>query len=85
MGFLGNALAFIFVLGVMVLVHELGHFLAARLFDVKVDAFALGMGPRLFGFRGKETDYKVCLLPIGGFVCPRSQISGVLRCANRSI
>lgn len=68
MGFLGNALAFIFVLGVMVLVHELGHFLAARLFDVKVDAFALGMGPRLFGFRGKETDYKVCLLPIGGFV-----------------
>ena len=68
MGFLGNALAFIFVLGVMVLVHELGHFLAAQLFDVKVDAFALGMGPRLFGFRGKETDYKVCLLPIGGFV-----------------
>ena len=68
MGFLGNVLAFIFVLGVMVLVHELGHFLAARLFDVKVDAFALGMGPRLFGFRGKETDYKICLLPIGGFV-----------------
>ena len=68
MGFLGNALAFIFVLGVMVLVHELGHFLAARLFDVKVDAFAVGMGPRLFGFRGKETDYKVCALPIGGFV-----------------
>lgn len=68
MGLLSSAVAFIFVLGVMVLVHELGHFLAARYFDVKVDAFAFGFGPRLFGFRGKETDYKVCLLPIGGFV-----------------
>lgn len=68
MGFLSSIIAFVFVLGVMVLVHELGHFLAARYFDVKVDAFAFGFGPRLFGFRGKETDYKVCLLPLGGFV-----------------
>ncbi len=68
MGLIWNIGAFIFVLGVMVLVHEMGHFLAARYFDVKVDAFAIGFGPRLFGFRGKETDYKICILPIGGFV-----------------
>ncbi|MDA1315417.1 MAG: RIP metalloprotease RseP [Acidobacteria bacterium] len=68
MGLIWNICAFVFVLGVMVLVHELGHFLAARYFDVKVDAFAIGFGPRLFGFRGKETDYKICILPIGGFV-----------------
>jgi len=68
MGLIWNIVAFVFVLGVMVLVHEMGHFLAARYFDVKVDAFAIGFGPRLFGFRGKETDYKICLLPIGGFV-----------------
>ena len=68
MGLIWNICAFVFVLGVMVLVHEMGHFVAARYFDVKVDAFAIGMGPRLFGFRGKETDYKICILPIGGFV-----------------
>ena len=68
MDYLVNIVGFIFVLGVMVLIHELGHFLAARSFDVKVEAFAFGFGPRLFGFRRGETDYKVCLLPLGGFV-----------------
>jgi regulator of sigma E protease len=68
MGFFENALAFVFVLGIMIFVHEMGHFLAARYFDVRVDAFAFGFGPRLFGFRRGETDYKVCLLPLGGFV-----------------
>ncbi len=68
MGFLENSLAFVFVLGVMVLIHELGHFLAARYFDVRVEAFSIGFGPRLFGFRRGETDYKVCALPLGGFV-----------------
>jgi len=52
----------------MVLVHELGHLLAARLFKVRVEAFAFGFGPRLFGFKHGDTDYKVCLLPLGGFV-----------------
>ena len=61
-------IAFIFVLGVMILIHELGHFLAARYFNVKVDAFSFGFGPRLFGFKRGDTDYKVCLLPLGGFV-----------------
>ena len=59
---------FVFVLGVMVLVHELGHFLAARYFGVRVEAFAFGFGPRLFGYKRGDTDYKVCLVPVGGYV-----------------
>jgi regulator of sigma E protease len=51
MGFLENSIAFVFVLGVMVLIHELGHYVAARYFDVKVEAFSIGFGPRLFGLR----------------------------------
>lgn len=68
MGLFENTLAFVFVLGVMIFVHEMGHFLAARFFDVRVEAFAFGFGPRLFGFRRGETDYKVCALPLGGYV-----------------
>ncbi len=68
MGLIENIVAVIFVLGVMIFVHELGHFLAARYFDVRVEAFAFGFGPRLFGFKRGETDYKVCLLPLGGYV-----------------
>jgi regulator of sigma E protease len=68
MGVVFNILAFVLVLGIMVLVHELGHFLAAKFFDVRVEAFSIGFGPRLFGIRGKETDYKICILPLGGFV-----------------
>lgn len=61
-------LAFIFVLGVMVVFHELGHYLAARYFKVRVESFAFGFGPRLFGFKHGGTDFKVCLLPLGGYV-----------------
>jgi regulator of sigma E protease len=68
MGLLENSIAFVFVLGVMVLIHELGHYVAARYFDVKVEAFSIGFGPRLFGFQRGETDFKVCVLPLGGFV-----------------
>ena len=52
----------------MVVVHEFGHFAMAKLFGVRVEAFALGFGPRLFGFKYGDTDYKVCLLPLGGYV-----------------
>ena len=52
----------------MVIVHELGHFTVAKLCGVRVEAFSFGFGPRLFGFKYGETDYKVCLLPLGGFV-----------------
>jgi len=66
--FLVSALAFIVLIGVMVIVHELGHFIVAKLCGVRVEAFSFGFGPRLFGFKYGETDYKVCLLPLGGFV-----------------
>ncbi|MGA2207240.1 MAG: RIP metalloprotease RseP [Terracidiphilus sp.] len=66
--FLVSAAAFIVLVGVMVIVHELGHFTVAKLCGVRVEAFSFGFGPRLFGFKYGETDYKVCLLPLGGFV-----------------
>jgi regulator of sigma E protease len=66
--FLVSAAAFIVLIGVMVVVHELGHFVVAKLCNVRVEAFSFGFGPRLFGFKIGETDYKVCLLPLGGFV-----------------
>src|SRR5271157_6491389 len=56
------------LIGVMILIHELGHFWAARYFDVRVDAFSFGFGPRLFGFRRGETDYRFSLIPFGGYV-----------------
>jgi len=52
----------------MVVVHEFGHFIVAKLCGVRVEAFSVGFGPRLFGVKYGETDYKVCLLPLGGFV-----------------
>jgi regulator of sigma E protease len=61
-------LAFIFVLGVMIFIHELGHFLVAKLQKIRVHAFALGFGPRLWGFRRGETDYRINALPLGGYV-----------------
>ena len=66
--FLVSIVAFIVLIAVMVIVHELGHFIVAKLCRVRVEAFSFGFGPRLFGFKYGETDYKVCLLPLGGFV-----------------
>lgn len=68
MDFLTNALAFIFALGVIIFVHEAGHLLVAKAFDVRVLAFSLGFGKRLFGFQRGETDYRVSLVPLGGYV-----------------
>src|SRR5215813_14462402 len=56
------------LIGVMITVHELGHFWAARFFDVKVEAFSFGFGPRLFGFRRGDTDYRFSLILLGGYV-----------------
>jgi regulator of sigma E protease len=58
----------IFVLGLMVLAHEWGHFIIARLFGVRVDTFSIGFGPRLFGLRRGPTDYRLSVLPLGGYV-----------------
>jgi regulator of sigma E protease len=65
---LTNALALVFVLGVLIFVHEFGHFATAKFFGIRVEVFALGFGPRLFGFRRGDTDYRVCALPLGGYV-----------------
>jgi regulator of sigma E protease len=56
------------LIGVMILIHELGHFWAARFFDVRVDAFSFGFGPRLFGFRRGETDFRFSAILFGGYV-----------------
>jgi regulator of sigma E protease len=66
--FLVSVAAFVVLIGVMVVVHEFGHFAVAKLCRVRVEAFSVGFGPRLFGFKYGDTDYKVCLLPLGGFV-----------------
>ncbi|MFA6304773.1 MAG: site-2 protease family protein [Patescibacteria group bacterium] len=59
---------FILILGVLVFVHELGHFLTARKAGIKVEEFGLGFPPRLFGIKKGETLYSVNLIPLGGFV-----------------
>jgi regulator of sigma E protease len=56
------------LLGVLVLVHELGHFVFARLFDVKVIRFSLGFGPKLIAITRGETEYRLSLVPLGGYV-----------------
>lgn len=61
-------LGFIFVFGLVVLIHELGHFVFAKAGDVQVDVFSIGMGPSLFSFTRGETEYKIALLPLGGYV-----------------
>jgi len=66
--FLVSAAAFIVLVGAIIVVHEGGHFIVAKLCKVRVEAFSIGFGPRLFGFKIGETEYKVCLLPLGGFV-----------------
>ena len=56
------------VLGVIILIHEWGHFVVARLFKVRVDVFSIGFGPRLFGWKKGDTDYRISALPLGGYV-----------------
>jgi regulator of sigma E protease len=56
------------VLGIMVLVHEFGHFIVAKWCGVRVEVFSIGFPPRLFGFRRGDTDYRISLLPLGGYV-----------------
>ncbi|NLN63600.1 MAG: RIP metalloprotease RseP [Myxococcales bacterium] len=68
MSFLSGLFFFIVLVGVLVFIHEGGHFLMARLFGVQVPVFSLGMGPRIFGFTHKGTDYRISAVPIGGYV-----------------
>jgi regulator of sigma E protease len=61
-------LAFVFVLGVMIFFHELGHFLVAKKVGVRVEKFSLGFGPKLVGFKKGETEYLISAFPLGGYV-----------------
>jgi regulator of sigma E protease len=58
----------VLLLGGLIFVHELGHFLVAKALGVKVVRFSIGFGPRLFGFKRGETEYRIALLPLGGYV-----------------
>lgn len=58
----------IFTLGILILIHELGHFITAKKLNVKVDTFSIGMGPKIFGWTRGETEYRISAIPIGGYV-----------------
>src|SRR5438067_3539394 len=64
------------VLGLMVLVHEFGHFIVAKWCGVRVEAFAIGVGKRLIGYVHKGTDYRINALPLGGYVKMAGEIPG---------
>ena len=68
MELLQNIWWYLVLIGVMILVHELGHYWAAIYFDVKVETFSFGFGPRLFGFRRGETDFRFSAILFGGYV-----------------
>jgi len=61
-------IAFLFVIGILVFIHEMGHFLVAKWRGVRVERFSLGFGKKLIGFTRGETEYIICLLPLGGYV-----------------
>ena len=65
---IGTILAFTFVFGILVFVHEFGHFFMAKLVGVRVEVFSFGYGKRLFGVKIGETDYRISLIPMGGYV-----------------
>lgn len=66
--FLTSVIAVVVGLGIMVLVHEWGHFLAAKWFGVRVEVFSFGFGPRVWGRKRGDTDYRLSALPLGGYV-----------------
>ncbi|MGE5785595.1 MAG: RIP metalloprotease RseP, partial [Myxococcales bacterium] len=63
-----DLLYFVILIGTLIFVHELGHFLLAKAFGVKVITFCLGFGPKILKLRGRETEYCVALIPLGGYV-----------------
>ncbi|MDQ2832987.1 MAG: RIP metalloprotease RseP [Acidobacteriota bacterium] len=65
---MATILQLLIVLGIMVLVHEFGHFAVAKLCGIRVEVFSIGFGKRLFGFRRGETEYQIAVIPLGGYV-----------------
>src|SRR5262245_20054846 len=91
-------LATVVVLGVLILVHELGHFLTAKAVDIEVPRFSIGLGPKLVGFKRGETEYIISWLPLGGYVKmagmeemekleggPSKQVSGTLTAEDTGV
>ena len=68
MSYLIYILAFIFILGSAVVLHEFGHFIVAKLLKIRVETFSVGFGPRIFGFKWGHTDYRLSAIPLGGYV-----------------
>src|SRR5437016_1550875 len=65
---LSNIVVALLVLSVIIVIHELGHFAVAKFFKIKVETFSVGFGPRLFGFRKGDTDYRISAFLLGGYV-----------------
>ncbi len=63
-----SVIAYILILSILIVVHEFGHFIAARKMGIKVERFSIGFGPRLFSRKGRETEFTLCAIPFGGFV-----------------
>ena len=63
-----TVVSFVVVIGILILIHELGHFIVARLTGVGVERFSIGFGPVLLRWRGKETEYCLSAVPMGGYV-----------------
>jgi regulator of sigma E protease len=83
---LGNAASSIIiagiVLGIIIVIHELGHFMVAKFFKIKVETFSVGFGPRVIGFRKGDTDYRISAFPLGGYVkmageTPMDEVKGL--------
>lgn len=66
--FLQTIGVFVLVLGAMVVIHEFGHFIVAKYFRIRVDVFSVGFGKRLWGVKKGDTDYRLSLIPLGGYV-----------------
>src|ERR671915_1062400 len=63
-----DLLAFIFILGAAVVIHEFGHFIVAKMLKIRVETFSVGFGPRLWGRKVGTTDYRLSAIPLGGYV-----------------
>lgn len=73
MNFLFSILPTVVVLGILITIHELGHFIACRLSKVRVEKFSIGFGPEIFHWQGRETRYVVSIFPLGGYVKPAGE------------
>ncbi len=63
----------VILLGAVILLHEMGHLVAAKWVKIPIDRFSVGFGPRLFGFKRRETEYRLSVIPLGGYVLPQME------------